>query len=351
MNNNFLVATGTILKEYMNARNISQKELAKVLDSSERHISNLINGNAKLSEELALKLERAFPDIKAEFWLDIEKNYRLNLLRDELDETEEIKNIAKDYKFDYVFEGLRYNLVKQAKEMLNILGVKNFQEAEENIKKLNYNFMEDGGDEKAIYVWLKMCEYELDIQNDIESLPNLDINVLQTNMIILKKLIHTTDFDLAEKNIRRFLNHHGIAIVILEAVPTSKVRGATSKINNIPVIFLSTRFKQLDSFYFTLIHELIHIFNNDYRYRYLITYDKDEDEILSNRIARDFFVNQEDYRSFSSQFNNKKEVSDEEIIIFARQQKVIPDIIIGFLEHDNIIKDRSKYYHLKNGIK
>ena len=72
----FCSASWTILKEYMESRNITQKDMAESIGVSEKFVSNLINGKSKLSEEVALNLEKIFPDIKAEFWLDIEQNYR-----------------------------------------------------------------------------------------------------------------------------------------------------------------------------------------------------------------------------------------------------------------------------------
>jgi|AntRauTorcE11897_2_1112592.scaffolds.fasta_scaffold07731_5 HTH-type transcriptional regulator/antitoxin HigA len=77
MSFDFVVAPGTILKEYVENRNIGQKELAKQTNSSERHISNIINSKVKLSEEFALKLEDVFPDVKAEFWKDLESYYQI----------------------------------------------------------------------------------------------------------------------------------------------------------------------------------------------------------------------------------------------------------------------------------
>ena len=345
MANNFLIATGTILKDYMDARNITQKELAEKISSSERHISNLINGKAKLSEDFALKLEKVFPDIKAEFWMDIENKYRLKLLRIESNNQAEMREISKDYQFGHVFKGLKYNLVKQADEMLKILGVKDFQE-EENINNLNYSFMEDGGNKKAIYVWLKLCEYELDIQNNLEDIKKFDIDGLRKGMPILKKLINTENFELAEKNIRRFLNNYGIALVVMEAVPTSKIRGATSIVDGVPVIFLSTRFNRFDTFYFTLIHEIEHIFSKDIYKRYQITLE--DEELLSNEAARNFFVDENEYREFCNRYMFNK-ITAGDIIAFANKQKVVPSIIVGFLQRDGII-DHSEFNEYRIGI-
>lgn len=81
---NYTVAPGTILKEYLNERNITQKEFTKLTNSSERHVSCVINGKQKISAEFALKIESVLTDTKAEFWLALETNYRLHLLRKEI---------------------------------------------------------------------------------------------------------------------------------------------------------------------------------------------------------------------------------------------------------------------------
>lgn len=83
MKNNFdyAIAPGMILKEYLNERKITQKEFTKLTNSSERHVSYVINGKQKISAEFALKIEKVLPDTKAEFWLALETVYRLYLLR------------------------------------------------------------------------------------------------------------------------------------------------------------------------------------------------------------------------------------------------------------------------------
>ena len=75
------VETGTILKEYLVARNITQEQACEMIGTSTRHMSQVVNNKINFSEHLALKLERVFPDIKAEFWLDIEMVNRLYKLR------------------------------------------------------------------------------------------------------------------------------------------------------------------------------------------------------------------------------------------------------------------------------
>ena len=45
-----LVPTGSIIKEYLDEYGITEKELAKKFDISEKYISNVLNSNNKLTE-------------------------------------------------------------------------------------------------------------------------------------------------------------------------------------------------------------------------------------------------------------------------------------------------------------
>lgn len=76
MKPNFVVPTGTILKEYMDARDINQKEIARLTESSESYISDLIKNKVELTRAFAKKLELVFEDVKADFWMDLEKYHQ-----------------------------------------------------------------------------------------------------------------------------------------------------------------------------------------------------------------------------------------------------------------------------------
>ena len=77
----YFTSTGAILKEYLQSRNITQKDLARMTVHSEKFISNIITGKARLTDVFALKLEYIMSDTKAEFWMNLETTYRLWLLK------------------------------------------------------------------------------------------------------------------------------------------------------------------------------------------------------------------------------------------------------------------------------
>jgi addiction module HigA family antidote len=343
---NFVVSPGTILKEYMDARNITQKDLASLTESSERHVSNLINGKIRLTEEFAIKLEHVFQDVKAEFWMELETAYRLHLLRNDDKEILKLKTIAEEFQFKYVFKGMKLPLKEQAFKMLDILGIDSFDKVDHKLEELSFSFMEDGGSEKAMFLWLKLCESEIDIQNEVDNLPPFTISGLKDNLKTFKELMYTQDFELAIDNLRRFSNELGIIFVFHESIPNAKIRGAVRIINDRPVLFCSDRYKRLDTLYFAFIHEIGHIINKEVSdQKYQIVIEEDEEQ-LANDFARAFFIEGDEYKKFIEQH---AEIKAEDIVVFSKKNAIIPDVLIGFLEHDKII-EHGKFNYLKGKL-
>ena len=77
---------GETLREQLEDRGISQKELARRTGLSEKHVSHLVNGDVMLTARTALLLEAAL-GIPAGFWLRLEATYREKLARIELVES------------------------------------------------------------------------------------------------------------------------------------------------------------------------------------------------------------------------------------------------------------------------
>ena len=109
------------IKEVLEDRHMTQKELATRMDMSEKHISKLINGEVPLTQDVAMRLERVF-GVDASFWNGLEANYREKILKVEYENSidEEI-NFAKP--FGYV-KLARLGIVpetKKASEQVNNL--------------------------------------------------------------------------------------------------------------------------------------------------------------------------------------------------------------------------------------
>ena len=80
---------GDTLAEILAIKGISQSSLAKRMGIPIKTIHEIIKGKAAIMPETAIQLERLL-GTEAAFWLEREKNYRLELA--EIDEAEAILN-------------------------------------------------------------------------------------------------------------------------------------------------------------------------------------------------------------------------------------------------------------------
>jgi len=89
----FIIHPGETLKEVLEDREMSQRELAVRTDVTETHISNVVNCQKDISISFAKKLEYAL-NIEASFWINLQSNYDK-----ELADFNEVNDISSD-EFD-----------------------------------------------------------------------------------------------------------------------------------------------------------------------------------------------------------------------------------------------------------
>ena len=352
MNYNYFVPTGEIIKEYIKEKGISQKDLAKRLDLSEKHVSNFLSGKIHLTEDMALKLEFIINDIPASYWLNYEARYRKFLVKKEFDSNLEkvnIKEISKKFKFKEIFPKTTLTILEQAKEVLKLLNISNFDCFDNAYNDLNVEFFQDGGEKESIVIWIKLCEREIEKQNDNLDNVKFSLKELNQNLSKFKNIALNGNVDESMKACRKLCNKLGIYLVIREPISNSKVRGVLTTYNNRPAIFLSGRYKTHDHIWFAFIHELKHLLDDYNKKDIQISFDdidihsqKEED---ANKFARDYFINPVDYNNFVK--NNIFDTTSLER--FAKQQNICVGILIGRLQHDGFIS-KSVYNYKKKSI-
>jgi addiction module HigA family antidote len=84
---------GEILQEYVSDLKTTQTNVAKGLNISRKVLSQILNGHAGISAEMAIKLSVAF-NTTPEFWMNLQKNYDLWQAKQRVD-TSTIKHFLK----------------------------------------------------------------------------------------------------------------------------------------------------------------------------------------------------------------------------------------------------------------
>lgn len=71
------IPPGEYLAEEIEARGMSQKDLARRMGRPVNAINEIINGKKAITAETALQLEAVIPEIPARFWLNLETDYQI----------------------------------------------------------------------------------------------------------------------------------------------------------------------------------------------------------------------------------------------------------------------------------
>ncbi|WP_342768449.1 ImmA/IrrE family metallo-endopeptidase [Companilactobacillus furfuricola] len=156
---------------------------------------------------------------------------------------------------------------------------------------------------------------------------------LKQNFSTIKKFSTEDPEDFYPK-LRDLLLNCGVVLVALPNLKNARLNGATKKFKNGSVMLLITdKNKKSDIFWFSLIHELGHIYEEDFNADHT---DKENYEIKEKRaddFASEFFIPKDKYDVFVS----RNDFSANSVKKFAHDLGINPSIVVGRLQNDEII--------------
>ena len=340
----WLVHPGESIAEAIEDRGLTQKELALRTGFTEKHISTVINGIKSISAKLALGLEKAL-DIPATFWKNLQANYEL-----ELESFNEINNITEAEleiakEITKPIESITGETLNDSNNsfkvwsLRNLLGVSNLTA----ISKLNAGFYRvqasTGTNEKIMYAWQYLSEKECENQTDLP----LNIDLLKSKLEDIKAIM----FQDATEHInliRDVLNSCGVLFTVKKHVTGLPIHGLTVKTrNNKVMIAMTIRNKYVDTFWFSLFHEIAHVINNDFLINHSNIQTMEKIEENANDFASNILIDQAEYERFIS----NKNFSNEAILSFSEKINVLPGIVSGRLMNDNVIDWSNNIFRTK----
>lgn len=193
--------------------------------------------------------------------------------------------------------------------------------------------MRDRVNNYALAAWIAGCQ-----KIAKETKLNVEFNK-DNEQNIIEKLRTLSLFATGPKLAMEYLHKQGIHLVILPNLPQTYLDGAAfwAKDEN-PVIALTLRFDRVDNFWFTLFHELGHIFrhldSDDENSCYLDELDistNDQEERIADQYASESLIKDEDMEA-ASLFT---EYSTEKVLAFARENSIHPAIVAGRIRYKN----------------
>lgn len=179
----------------------------------------------------------------------------------------------------------------------------------------------------------------------------LDKSYTGLNRSFLRVLVDQFITETNLLDIQNFLLEQGIYLIFEIAKEGTKVDGVSLKVNEKPVIAMSLRLKNLDSFWFTLLHELSHIILHfDELNEPIVDYfddSRDTDinklEKQANKLARDTMIPNAHWRTIKDTRNL------EDLKNYSQLFNIHPSIIAGRLSFEN--NDWATYSRLRSEYK
>lgn len=330
---------GKIIKDQINDREMTQKDLAVRMEISEKHMSQLINGDVPLTPNIAYRLEMVL-GIPAKFWLNYEAIYR-----DKLEKVQQENQMDEDlmtqqrYPYNEMAKNGWVPATKKAQE--RVIYLRQFFEVnslslvrEPKVSGIACRRLsESERADYSLFAWAQRARIEA---RAIRTEP-INIAQLESLLPVFRKMT-TEDPEKFSGKLQQMLLGCGIALVYLPHIKGSFLHGATFLDGKKIVIGMTVRGKDADRFWFSFFHEIGHvvcghIFKNNG------TEDQDEE---ADRFAAEKLIDSKAYKSFV----DAGDFSEKSIRNFAAQEEIDPGIVLGRLQKE-IHVGYNRMNHLK----
>ena len=334
------IPPGEILEEELEARGMTQKELAARLGRPAQAINEIIRAKKSITPETAIGLGKVL-GIDAQFWTNLEADYRMTLARRR---EQGMLTANVQWLDDYpVGDMLKRGWIQagrdrpsRLKALMSFLGVavaepKAFQKA------VGFRITEAAQHKVslgALAVWLR--KGELDAQE--VSTADYDEEAFTEVLSRIREMTSQSPEEFIPA-MSALCPEAGVAFCMVQELPKSGANGATRWLTDRrALIQMSIRNKWADIFWFTFFHEASHLLKHRTQRRIVIDgLDADPDiaeiEAEADRFARDFLIAPQNWSDFCDEGYFTADSVEE----FAHSVGIAPFIVVGRLQKENYI--------------
>jgi HTH-type transcriptional regulator/antitoxin HigA len=349
---NLPIPPGDFLAEVLAVKGISQVELGRRMGRPAQAINEIIAGKKAITPDTALQLERAL-GVPASIWTGLESRFQLIKARQL-----ETKQLKKDLTYlDQIpyrelakmgFVKHSRNKIDRVRELHAFYGVSalaNMTNVEAYAAAFRCSRNKDASP-YALAAWLKSSEMQA---GEIVTKSFLKEH-LQACLSKIRGFILEPVEEIEEK-LQSTLADCGIAFVLMPHLPRTYAHGATFWLSSEKaVIVMSIRGSWADIFWFSLFHEIAHIFLHKKRAIFIDDDDAAPDLIKKEKEADEFAARLLIPQNELQKFLKICEINENTIREFSQRLKVIPGIVIGRLQHDGYLKQDTRLNRLRTRL-
>lgn len=335
---------GYYIEEYINEMGLTQKDFARRLGTTPKNLSVLLQGEQKLSADLANKLANML-DTSVAFWLNLQAKYdeieaKIHEYQDLASEKEVLKTFGYAYLRDHFGAP---NLPRQtdqqicvARKILQIGSLNNLRQ--KDFVTCFRSYFTDPKDNNTICSNV-MLQLAVNQAWPVEA-PPYDEDKFRRAIDFA--LTQTTSHETFFEAIQEAFLAAGVILVGLPHLAGSGVNGATKPIGDNILLMVSDRRRYVDTLWFSLFHEIAHILKGHYK-------RKDRDDELKKKIeqeaddfARQALIPEDAYQAFVAR--TAPHFSVAKIREFADRIDRDPGIVLGRLQMDHHVTYKENKY-------
>jgi addiction module HigA family antidote len=333
---------GYYLADIIEDMEISQAEFAKRMGTTAKTLSQLINGQANISNDLAKKLS-VMLGTSVEVWQNLQNTYDQKIIEiQQVKDFEAQAELAREIDYKYFVDVVGLPMARNIKDKVANL-CKFFQIADLRIMLqedflVNFRSSSACNSEKNIINSRAWIQTAMNISKNIETKP-YNAEMLKRYLPELRGMTVKQPEDFLPR-MREIFAECGIAFVLLPHLKNSGVNGAVKWVTDDRVVLaMNNRGLDADNFWFSLFHEIKHVLQQKIKTVFISsTVEEMMDinntlEIEADKFAKNFLISPADYKRLSP----TRYTSDDEIVEFAKTIGIHPGIVAGRLQHEGII--------------
>lgn len=329
------IPPGEVLAETLEARGMSQADLARRMGRPGQAINEIVQGAKEITAETALQLEKVL-GTPAHVWTRLETDYRF--IKARLADQEQLKRevpLAKKCPYaamaTWGWMPPTRDRVERVRHLLAFFGVASLRQVRLTSEVAFRRSDKLQVSPEALAAWLRQGEREA---HDLKTGPFSEEAVWR----LLPELRAMTlqDPETFEPRLKKALAERGVALVLVPHLPRTGAHGATRWLGNRAVVQMSIRYPWEDVFWFSFFHELGHVLLHPRRKVFVegLREPKDEMEKEADRFASEHLIPSAAYDSFAND-HPRHQISAAAVVAFARTQGIAPSIVVGRLQHDH----------------
>jgi addiction module HigA family antidote len=327
---------GELLAEELEARGMTQKELADRTGRPGQKISEIINGKKSITYDTALELEKVL-GIPAHFWVNLEASYQLTKAR-----LREKSQLAKqeDWLDFFPLRELRARgYIPRGRDkrdtvvaLLKFFGVASFPALRQRQEAfIQYRITPKSKvSEGALWAWLRVGAIQA---RQIQTAPYNQSRFL--NALSDIRCLTTERAQVFFPRMIELCASAGVAFVVVKQFPKSGANGVVRWLStDKAMIQLSTKRGWTDIFWFTFFHEAKHVLGRQKRRAFVNGINDDPDaEAAADRFAEDQLIPPDEWAAFlESEAWSHPGVTD-----LAQRVGIHPGVVVGRLQHEELI--------------